>query len=332
MKIINITKIVFILFAFSVTAVQANSIAEYEQAFAIKDFQNANDILQKLKTQEPNNAELYYLSAKANMGLKNYQQAVTESAQAVIKNPDVSDYHRLFADTQVLKFVGTQNTSIIKLPGFARRVKRSYQTAVNLDPDNIKAREGLALFYMMAPGIIGGSIKKAEFQAQAIEKIDASSAYPIKIGILKKRKRWSQALDLIKEWQALKPNDWNPVEAEFRVYLEQEKFAPASKVLTDWLQENPTEMNANYLLGLTAALSGNYLDLGEKALLTYNAYTPDMNQAGHEWSYYRLANIYEHKGELQKAIAAAKKAESLQPNNKKVVTQVRQLIAKNKRS
>ena len=331
----NLTFFRFLAFICMMLVVQtsrANTLQDFQTAFDKKEFTQAYEILKELKLQEPDNANLYYLSAKTCMGLKNYELAVENSAQAVIKDPTISEHHSLFADTQVLKFVGTQNTSIIKLPGFARRVKRSYQTAVNLNPENIKAREGLALFYLMAPGIIGGSIKKAELQADAIEKIDKESAYPLKIGILKKRKRWTQALELVEEWKALDDSKWDPIEAEFRVYLEQEDYATASKILTNWLENNPTEMNANYLLGLTAALSGDYLDLGEKALLTYNAYTPDMEQAGHEWSYYRLANIYEHKGEMDKAIAAAKKAESLQPNNKKVVTQVRQLLAKNKKS
>jgi len=329
---INLLKI--LLFTCLIVLAQSTRAADlqaFQSAFDKKEFSQAYEILEQLKQQQPNNANLYYLSAKSLMGLKSYELAVENAAQAVIKNPTVSQHHSLFADTQVLKFVGTQDTSIIKLPGFARRVKRSYQTAVNLDSNNIKAREGLALFYLMAPGIIGGSVKKAQFQAKEIEKIDVESAYPLKIGILKKRKQWSQALKLIDEWKAINAN-WKPVEAEFRVYLEQEDYATASKILSNWLEKNPSEMNANYLLGLTAALSGKYLELGEKALLTYNAYTPDIEQAGHEWSYYRLANIYEHKGELDKAITAAKKAESLQPNNKKVVTQVRQLLAKNKKT
>lgn len=335
MNIYNIGKlnlfkfISFVCLALVIQTTTANDLEKFQTAFDKKEFAQAYDILKELKAETPDNANLYYLSAKACMGLKNYELAVENAAQAVIKNPSVSEHHSLFADTQVLKFVGTQNTSIIKLPGFARRVKRSYQTAVNLDPSNIKAREGLALFYLMAPGIIGGSVKKAEFQADAIEKIDTESAYPLKIGILKKRKRWAQALELAEEWKALDTTKWEPVEAEFRIYLEQENYTTASKILTDWLEKYPTEMNANYLLGLTAALSGDYLDLGEKALLTYNAYTPDMEQAGHEWSYYRLANIYEHMGDLDKAVTAAKKAEELQPSNKKVVTQVRQLLSKN---
>jgi len=257
---LNLLKILILLISLSVNYafINAANLEKYNVAFEQKDFKSAFAILQELKLKDKNNAALFYESAKTSMGMKNYQKAVEESAQAVIMSPKTSDYHRLFADTQVLKFVGTQNTSILKLPGFARRVKRSYQTAVNLDPNNIKAREGLALFYMMAPGIIGGSFKKAELQAAAIEKIDKNSAYSLKVGILKQRKRYSQALELIKEWQSIDANDFAPTEAKFRVYLEQEDYKTASKILTEWLEKNPKEMNANYLLGLTAALSSSW--------------------------------------------------------------------------
>ncbi len=53
-----------------------------------------------------------------------------------------------------------------------RDVRREFEQAVALDPNNVDARLDLLEFYLGAPRSFGGGIDKAERQAEAIAKLD----------------------------------------------------------------------------------------------------------------------------------------------------------------
>jgi len=52
------------------------------------------------------------------------------------------------------------DVSIFSQLGIAYKVRDAFQQAVQLDPNNAQARAGLAKYYILAPGIAGGSLKR----------------------------------------------------------------------------------------------------------------------------------------------------------------------------
>ena len=54
----------------------------------------------------------------------------------------------------------------------ARKVRKSLEKAVELNPDLVEARVDLLAFYLQAPSLLGGSIEKAKLQAAEIAKRD----------------------------------------------------------------------------------------------------------------------------------------------------------------
>ena len=58
-----------------------------------------------------------------------------------------------------------------KLPFLAKRTKKEFDRAVDLDPGNIEGRMGELQYYMQAPGFLGGSMEKAREQAAALDKV-----------------------------------------------------------------------------------------------------------------------------------------------------------------
>ena len=101
-------------------------------------------------------------SNKADAAVKAFERAVALDD----KNPE---YHLWLGNA-----VGSvaQNASVLRQPFLARRVKAEFERAVQLDPSNIGAREGLVSFYVRAPGVMGGSMARAREQAEAIAKIN----------------------------------------------------------------------------------------------------------------------------------------------------------------
>lgn len=310
--------ILYFLLLVSWTCLAANPVNEFKTALAQKQYQSALDIIQPLIFANSDNAHLHFQSALAYFGLKNYHKAEEYSAQAVIKALDISEHHRLFADAMVANYFNARQLGIFKLPSFVRRVKRSYLKAVALDPDNLKARERMAMFYTHVPLIMGRNYQKAEAEIAYIENLDMNKAYQLKISLLKKRERMQDALKLINVWKKHNPQSWKPQESLFFFYYQQKKYPQAEKILTNWLLDHPREMDSNYLLGMYAADTGRLLSAGEQALLKYASEPPEIEQPGHEWAYFRLAQIYLQKNERSKAVKASQKARNLQPTNKKI--------------
>ena len=54
----------------------------------------------------------------------------------------------------------------------AKKVKKEFQNAVQLDPSNIQARLDLMEYCVSVPWIVGGSKDEARAQIEAIEKLD----------------------------------------------------------------------------------------------------------------------------------------------------------------
>src|SRR3712207_5980227 len=94
--------------------------------------------------------------------------AVDWFEKAVKANDSSSEYHLWLANA-----LGTeaQRASKLRQPFLARRVKSEFERAVQLDPRSVAARRGLMDFYLIAPGVMGGSKEKAREQAAEIAKL-----------------------------------------------------------------------------------------------------------------------------------------------------------------
>jgi tetratricopeptide (TPR) repeat protein len=72
--------------------------------------------------------------------------------------------------------------------GLAKKVRTSFERAVELDPTNWEARVNLAEFYLDAPGIMGGGKDKARAQADALLPINPGMAHWVLARIASKEK------------------------------------------------------------------------------------------------------------------------------------------------
>ena len=75
----------------------------------------------------------------------------------------------------------------------AKKARVEFETAVQLNPENVEARGDLSEFYVEAPGMMGGGTDKAEAQAQALEKLFPARAHWIRARIAEKKKDYPTA-------------------------------------------------------------------------------------------------------------------------------------------
>ena len=95
--------------------------------------------------------------------------AIAEFKAAVAAQPDSSIAHLWLGRSLGRKI---EKTGPLKAALMVGDVRREFERAVALDPNNVEARSDLLEFYLGAPRSFGGGIDKAEAQAEAIAKLD----------------------------------------------------------------------------------------------------------------------------------------------------------------
>jgi len=110
---------------------------------------------------------------KLAMGRQDYDAAADLFAKAVAQSPKNADYHYWLGNAYGSL---AEHANIFKQASLASKTHGEYETAVKLDPNNLDARMGLIQYFMLAPGIMGGSETKAIEQANEIMGGTASGA------------------------------------------------------------------------------------------------------------------------------------------------------------
>lgn len=95
--------------------------------------------------------------------------AIAEFKAAVAAQPDSSIAHLWLGRALGRKIQKAGPLQAVLMVG---DVRREFERAVALDPNNVEARSDLLEFYLGAPRTFGGGIDKAEAQAEAIAKLD----------------------------------------------------------------------------------------------------------------------------------------------------------------
>ena len=138
----------------------------------------------------PDNPASYNLLCRAYFAVGNWDRAITACEKAVSLQPSNSEYHLWLGRSYGEK---ADSSSFLSAAGLAKKVRREFERAVQLDPDNVAARTDLAEFYLEAPGIVGGGQDKARAQAEEVAKRNSAKAHWIQGRIAEKNKNLDAA-------------------------------------------------------------------------------------------------------------------------------------------
>ena len=240
-----------------------------------RDFEKAAEVLEKAVAATPKNAEAHYLlgSAYGQMAMK---------------------------------------ASIFGQASLASKTKEQFDAAVQLDPNYLDARRAVLEYYMMAPGIMGGSEEKAIEQANEIKKRDAFRGHAAWAYIYNRQKKPELArkeyVDLVRE----QPGSPKAHLALAVQYIVEKNYPAASTEVDQALKLDPNFTQAWFRYGQLAVLTGTNYQRGEEALRKYLAHTPSRDELPLYRAHYWLGQIYEKTG--RKAEAKASYAASLKIN------------------
>jgi Tfp pilus assembly protein PilF len=177
---------------------------------------------------------------------------------AVSNSPQDAEAHYLLG---VAYGKRAEQPDVIDHATLARRTCREFEKAVSLDPNHADARTALVQYYTLAPDVMGGSIQRAQDEANELLKRS--------------------------------PADGHRANAFIDTHLK--KYEAAAAELRAAVALDPSDMPSWFEIGHLAAITGNNLSDGEKALEKYLAYTPAKDEPTHEQARTYLAQIHQRQ-------------------------------------
>src|SRR6185503_137670 len=228
----------------------AGPIAPAVQAFEARRYEEARKLLAPYAAAHPKDAEAAFYLGRALLGLRQNDEAVEWLEKATELQPRKSDYFLHLARAYGR---AAQEASMLRKPGLAKSAKEAWLKAVELDPENLDAREDLVDYYLIAPGFMGGDVDKAREQANEIGKRDAVRGALERAKIAMNQKDNAAAERIVQEALAKHPNEPRLQMSLGLFYQSQQRWDAAFELYEGMLAADPNAWAALYQIGRTAA-------------------------------------------------------------------------------
>ena len=218
--------------------------------------------------------------------------------RAVKAEPGVAEHHRWLGRAYAQAAL---HASLLRRASLAGRIRSAFERAVELDPRSVDARMDLLRFYVAAPGIAGGSVRRAREQAEAIARLDAVPGHIARGIVAEKENDDARAEREYRTALAIDEASAAPLYALGALYQRAGRHAEAFAVYEQLLAAHPAESDVLYQIGRTASNSGERLDEGERALRRYLEIPTVEGTPLPASAHYRLGLIHERQGRLADA-------------------------------
>ena len=186
-----ILRIFFSLLLLSGPWLPADTATSPKELLAAGRADAAIQTLEQQVKQSPTDAESYNLLCRAYFMIDEWDRGIAACERARSLDPQKSLYH-LWLGRVYGEKAGRAGISFSSL-GLAKKVRTSFERAVDLDPKSWEARSDLAQFYVEAPGIVGGGKDKARQQADALLRLNPGMAHWVLARIASKEKNPEEA-------------------------------------------------------------------------------------------------------------------------------------------
>ena len=145
-----------------------------KQAYEASDYAKAAELLQTAANADPGNAEIQLWLTRAYYELHEHDLAINSAEKAVKIDPSNSSYHEWLGRAYGLK---AEHSGWMSALGWAKKTRKEFLTAVNLDGKNFAARQALVEYDCSVPGIAGGGEDRAAAEIAEIAALDPAEGH-----------------------------------------------------------------------------------------------------------------------------------------------------------
>lgn len=296
------------------TVRQEESLKAGREAYEASEYAKAAQLLQQASAQNPRNGEILLLLAKTYYESQQNDAAIATAEKAVSLEPRSSVYHEWLGRVYGEK---ADHAAMFSALSLARKARKEFERAVELDPRNFSAQQALIEFDCIAPGIAGGGEDKARTEIARLAAIDTAEGH-YATGNCRRQKK-----------------DFAAAEAEFDKALENHpKSADLIFDIGDYAVKHsqperleavaasgegvvPGDLRVKYYRAVAMVLKQERLDEAEALLREYVERAPVRSNYPHKWTAHEwIGRLYEHEGKTQPAIEEYEAALKLEPKSK----------------
>jgi tetratricopeptide (TPR) repeat protein len=191
--------------------------------------------------------------------------------------------------------------SRIRQARLAGRIRDAFERAVALDPGNLDARTGLLQYYVVAPGVMGGSMRKARDEAREIARRSALRGHVAAGMIAEREKDRAAAERAYAAAVAAAPDSALGYASLGDLYRRAGQHDQAFETFARMQRALPNAAAPLYFLGRTSAVSGQRLEEGAAALRRYIAAPRLDTDPPLASAHFRLGTILERQGRRELA-------------------------------
>jgi tetratricopeptide (TPR) repeat protein len=286
-----------------------------EQLFQERRYDEARTAFQARLTKDKADAGAVYYMGRIAMAQNKAGDAVDWFEKAVALRDTSALYHDWLG---AALGVVTETANKFRQPFLVRRVKTEFERAVELDPKMIGARFDLLDFYTFAPSIMGGGMDKAKEQAAEIAMLSVLDGHVAmaKIARREKNKVQEEREDVAAIEAA--PDSAVGYSRLIGFYFEQSRWDDVFATCDRLMQHKPDEMPVHITWAAAAAISGKYLERGEREAKFYLASAKDAMPGNLVAAHWRLGQIYAATGRKELARSEYNEALRIYPQNQAV--------------
>ena len=224
-------------------------------------------------------------------------------------------------DTDALLWAGraygmkAMSASIFTKMSWAKKCRQAWERAIEVAPGNAEARFELLRYYLMAPGIAGGSVEKARAQAVKLGELDATRGYMARGMIADHEKKPKEAEAAYrKAMEADQFGVQGPI-ALASFFARQKRWPEARAIFERRIAAAPNDAFALYQLGRLSLLSGEEMEKGLTLFDRFLSLDAPKDGPTHGDARWRKGLLLEKLGRTPAAIAEYREALKTQPGH-----------------
>lgn len=288
-----------------------------------KQYQSAEVLMHKYVKSNTSDKRAIELLGDAYGHQKKWDKAIEQYKKLKQLENNNANYHYKYGGALGMKAI---SVSKLKALGIIGDVKKAFLKAAELDPKHLETRWALVELYMSLPGIIGGSKKKSLKYANQLEVLSKVDGYLAK-GYIHEYDNEPELAEKYYKKAVAVGGSVNCFEKLANLYESNNQPEKAFETIEVYQQKH--NRNALYYqLGTVSADYNVQLEKGERCLLHYIKNYTAADGVPKEWAYYRLAQIYKHKKDKQRALTYIDKALSIRSDFKQALKE-KVIISKN---
>ncbi|MDA0178520.1 MULTISPECIES: tetratricopeptide repeat protein [Mesoflavibacter] len=294
---INSMRLLIILCCFPFVLLGQSTLEKSRAFIAKKLFTKAENELVTFVDNNQNNLEAIELLGDAYGHQKKWDDAAKQYKKLTEAKPTEANYHYKYGGALGMKAL---SVSKFKALGIIDDVKAAFLKAAELDPNHIETRWALVELYMQLPGIIGGSKSKSLKYANELENLSKVDGYLAKGYIYE----YDDEPELAEDYylKAIKVGGSITCYSKLTSFYENQKQPEKAIKNIENEQSVHFRNSLRYQIGKVSAEYNVQLDKGESCLKSYIFNYSAKDGVPKAWANYRLAQIYKHKKETNKAL------------------------------